>query len=307
MDSIIPNTPEGWERYVKGLLSIRYSSNFVAVPDGHGGDFGLEGFTRDGHAYQCYFCDEPVSVRERFEKQQTKIRKDLKKFVDNSQHLTKLLGLTKITQWNLVVPKHDSALLVQYAQKKAAEIMDLGLPYVGDTFVVNILTDDSFPQERHILTRKPEVLARTVSIVPGDDAIQCYEKDKPALVSTLDRKINKLKTLETPSRRSEFRKKILEFYLAGQNSLEELHRKWPTIYEDAIHCKAVRERHLSAECMIAEGTAAETLNQAINRYRDNLASSVPGIDGETAETLVYEAVADWMLRCPLSFGETDHV
>ena len=44
-----------WERRVKTWLRLRYpGGDFEEVPADHGGDWGIEGFSRDGIAYQCY-------------------------------------------------------------------------------------------------------------------------------------------------------------------------------------------------------------------------------------------------------------
>ena len=55
-----------WQQLICRLLIHRYGLQFEMVPDGHGGDLGIEGFSRDGCAYQCYAPDEPISVAERY-------------------------------------------------------------------------------------------------------------------------------------------------------------------------------------------------------------------------------------------------
>ena len=131
---------DDWQDRVKCWLSIRHKEDWVAVPDGHGGDFGIEGFSRSGYAYQCYCADGPLGVLALYEKQRDKMTADLRKFVENADDLKKVFGTTKIKRWILVVPKHQSSKLNQHATAKAVEIVNTGLDYLDGDFQVHIQT-----------------------------------------------------------------------------------------------------------------------------------------------------------------------
>jgi len=143
-----------WQKYIIRLLKMRYAvGEFQEVPDRHRGDFGIEGFSRDGRAYQCYAAQEPLATNDRYVAQRDKISTDIKKFIDNKDELIKLFGPTKIARWILAVPTFDSGPLVQHAEKKAAEVRGAGLSYVSADFCISIVTDEDFETERAKLLR----------------------------------------------------------------------------------------------------------------------------------------------------------
>src|SRR5580704_2897009 len=136
------------------LLRLHYGpGQFVDVPAKHGGDFGIEGFSRDGCAYQCYAAEEPLATNDLYEKQRDKITMDLFKFVKNRLHLIKLFTTTKISRWILMVPRFESTRLIQHAGKKAEEVRASNLPYVVVDFQVCVETDDLFAVERAALLK----------------------------------------------------------------------------------------------------------------------------------------------------------
>ena len=108
-----------WQDHIIRLLKMRYAvGEFQEVPDRHRGDFGIEGFSRDGRAYQCYSPMEPLATATRYESHRDKISADIKKFEDNKDELSALFGPTRITRWVLIVPTFDSGPLIQHAEKK---------------------------------------------------------------------------------------------------------------------------------------------------------------------------------------------
>lgn len=75
------------------LLKRHYApGQFQQIPAKDRGDAGLEGFTNDGCAYQCYAPEEPLTLAQRTEKHKKKIYRDIKKFRENCTLLRGLLG-----------------------------------------------------------------------------------------------------------------------------------------------------------------------------------------------------------------------
>jgi len=144
--------PEEWQERIILLLKLQYrATGFQEIPDRDRGDYGLEGFARDGSVYQCYAAEEPLSTGNLYAKQRHKITKDLNKFKDNKDGLIKIFGPTKISRWILVVPRWESKELLKHAEKKAEEIRNVNLPYVADDFCVHIATEEYFAVERQLL------------------------------------------------------------------------------------------------------------------------------------------------------------
>lgn len=75
---------------------------------------------------------------------------------------------------------------------------------------------------------------------------------------------------------------------------------------EVLKCKGNREGLLVLESLIHQDSSANMLKDSLERYREELIGEVRGVARQTIEKLVYEGVADWLMRCPLDFPEEQH-
>jgi len=295
-----------WQEHVVLLLRTRYPpGGFQEVPDKHRGDFGIEGYSRrDGCVYQCYAAQEPLSTNDRYEAQRDKITGDLNKFVRNQADLLKIFGTLKISRWILVVPFYDSALLVQHCQTKTAEILAAALPYVSHDFVVHVDTDDMFAAEKNAL-KKRNIVAIDVeaSALPKPD-VDRWALGNTNAVAALARKAKLLGTLNTPDRVDAFVKRMIGHHLNGQEVLRELHDRYAAVYEEVVKSKASREGFLETLALATADLPPQLLQKTLEQYINDLQNIEVVVSPRTAELLAHEAIADWLMRCPLDFPET---
>jgi hypothetical protein len=272
------------------------------VPDRDRGDAGLEGFTRTaGLAYQAYGCDEPISTSERYEKQRIKMTQDISKFINNRRILNRLLGAIRITRWTLFVPCFDSKEIVAHATKKTAEVVAAHLPYVAPSFQVHICQESDFAVARDQLINASDRGLHISVERSSAQQIADWVAANPEPSSTLADKVRCLPTLPNALARSAFQNKVLDWYLQGQEILQEL-RKHPDIYANVINAKSHREDLLLA--LIASGVPPQDMFMvAINELRSALDHEVRQLHSFSSEKLAYEGVSDWLLRCPLYFPE----
>lgn len=292
-----------WEAWANQILSLHYgATDYQRVPDKHRGDAGLEGYCPSkGHAFQSYGCEEPVSTQERYDKQRDKMTEDIGKFINNRAVLEKHLVGLKIERWALFVPYFDSSDLVAHAGKKTRQVLDAGLPYVADNFRVIICQESDFPIERdRLLNASTQGLK--IEPVPATDAdVVRWSESNDVLLETLKRKVCKLPTLKDDKRRAAFANDVLKWYLSGQALLEQL-RDYPSLYEKVVATKSHRERYLGMAAL--DGSASnEILKATLESFSETLKAEAKELHKFCAEQLAYEAVADWLLRCPLDFPE----
>lgn len=288
-----------WQDWANQLLTVHYGpTEYSRVPDKQKGDAGVEGFTlTDGHVYQAYGCEEPISLKERFEKQRDKMTRDLKKFVDNRKLLEKLFGETKIKKWVLFVPVYDSKDLIAHAAKKTKEIKALNLPYVDTHFKVTVCEENDFTTEKEqILNNKSDQLDFEISEA-GEEEIAAFCSDNDDFISVIDTKLAKLSTLQTNEKRLQFRNNVLRWYLQGQELLDSLKADSPSVFGTVLKIKSQRESYLVADSLAAK-TSEEQFGLAINKLLDSFKSEAKQLSPSSAEGLAYEAVADWLIRCP---------
>ena len=294
--------PEEWQERIILLLKRQYmATGFQEIPDRDRGDYGLEGFARDGSVYQCYAAEEPISTADLYVKQRNKITKDLNKFKDNKDGLIKIFGPTKISRWVLVVPRWESKDILKHAEKKAEEIRNANLPYVADGFCVHIATEDYFAVERQSLLdvglAKIQVDPDEFETATGED----WSEENDDLVKELDRKIEILNPRFDKNSQVRLRGNFIGHYIEGQNVLEKLHSEYLDLYVAVKRLKTKREKFLETSSRIPTGTPADTFHKALSEFNSELTDEVKGLSNSTIETLGYEAVSDWLLRCPLDF------
>lgn len=292
---------EEWQKWANLLLSTHYGpSDYQQIPDNRDGDGGIEGFTRkDGYAFQCYGC-EPTTTAHRYELQRDKITSDIRKFIENRAKLQRLFGTTIITRWFLFVPECDTKDLVGHANKKAKEVLNANLPYVAHSFQVGIQTEDQYGEARQRLLQSYEDAIRVTCNDATSDQVDRWSGNNDKLVETLNDKITKLPTLRTDVQRHTFRDRILRWYIEGQDLLTLL-RNYPDVYEKVMECKRLREKCLETEVLLHTGTSNELFDIALTKLLEDYRNQVKQLAKVNAEALAYEAVGDWLLRCPLDF------
>ena len=294
---------DDWEAWANQLLSHHYGpTDYQRVPAKDRGDGGIEGFCRSKReAFQCYGCEEPISVEERYKKQRDKMTADISKFIENKSVLQALFGPLKMTRWVLFVPHFDSKEIVAHAAKKTKEVIDAGLSYVDDDFCVVVCQETDFAVARDQLinatTRGLKLQASPVT----DEDVNAWTQSNDVMLSVLKGKIDKLPTLHNQVQRDAFVLKVLHWYLSGQTLLDRL-REYPQVYEKVIETKSHREEFLAMGALHGSASNIVVL-ETIKDFKDTLKREAKELHEFCADQLAYEAVADWLIRCPLEFPE----
>lgn len=297
----LPLSGDEWQEWADKLLQRYYGpGKYQKVPDKDRGDAGIEGFSLDGTVYQAYGPEEPLSGRERCEKQCNKITRDIKKFVDNQSKLADILGDIKISRWVLFVPKYESKDLVSHARKKTEEVKKANLPYVAPDFRVCIEDEVAFSIERDELL-KIGMGKFVISFTDADaQAVEGWIEGNSDLVDVIDDKASRLPKLDMKEKKQSFRQEIIRHFLDGQNVLEGL-RQYPLFYEHIVHTKSNRERFLVVESMTTPYGNMEFLTQCLDRFQTEIEAQIKTLPPGMLNALKWEAVADWIIRCPLDF------
>jgi len=292
-----------WQDWANKLLTAHYGpADYQRIPDNDKGDSGLEGFTISlGHAFQAYGCEEPLTTQARYEKQRIKMTEDVGKFIRNQEKLARIFGSMKVTRWILFVPYYDSKEIVAHAATKTDEVVNAKLPYVADSFRVKVCHEEDFVIARDQLimagTRALDVITDPATL----DQVTRWADANDEQATTLEEKLARLPSLSNAQRRAAFRNDVLKWYLEGQAILNAL-RSYPEVYEKVIRTKSHRESFLTMAAATGS-TAGQTLQASIDALKEAMAKEIRELHAFSAEKLVHEAIADWLLRCPLDFPD----
>jgi hypothetical protein len=300
-ESYLSDDGNAWERRVKIWLRLRYPGGlFEEVPAEHHGDYGVEGFSRDGIAYQCYAPKGRLRTKDLYENQRDKINKDINKFINNKDELLKLFGSVAISSWWLVVPEHKSSKLVQHATDKAAYVRSLGLPYVAKDFHIHIATAEDFAVERQAAIRKGVEALQLEETEVAEGEVQDWADKNDALVKVLDRKIRAYSGETRAAKIEELRDGWIESFIAAENTLKKMQRKYADVWEEFRALKKRKERVLFAKYS-THAAAHEVLAQTIGELRVEIENKVPNLSSEKVQELSLGTVAEWLHQCPLDF------
>lgn len=292
-----------WQNYVGSLIRRRVPfGDYVEIPDSVRGDCGLEGFSRDGNAFQCYAATEPLDSKALTDKQKRKVTQDLGKLQKNQVTLAKLLHPTQIRNWALVVPRWVDKSLLSHASDKIKEVCAANLSFVQSGCTANILTLDDFAVEAQILARAGAGTLAVGFDEPDETAETEFSLEHDEWLRHLDRKAMTL-AQGNPQQAASLAKDFLGRYLRGQNLLDQLRARFPDVYAQADSVKRTQERSLSLHSALHEGTAKSSLREVITEFTGALRTQIPGLDVSTVRDITHEAVADWLLRCPMDFPQ----
>lgn len=295
--------PEEWQNLVTRVLTLKFGvGEFMPIPDTVRGDCGLEGFTRDGKAFQCYAAEEPLTPRELTIKQKAKITRDVNKLVEYKDKLAGLLGLTVLKEWILVVPRWEDKALLAHAEEKLKAIRSLGISFISPTILPGICTGESFIVERQQLIQAGRESLRIAVALVDQAQVTDWVAANDELVARLDKKALAIRHQDATTARR-LRDESVRHYLDGQNALAKLRADFPDIFEAVDRIKKDKEHFLVTESLTTSALPPDHWRETRDALESELAGALSGLDRFTVRQFVHEAVADWLLRCPLDFPQ----
>jgi hypothetical protein len=292
-----------WEKHCINLLRMRYRApgQFETVPSSDQGDLGIEGFSHDGCAYQCYAPRGPLPLKDRYERQRDKLTADVGKLVTNQAELLAILGGVVIRTYVFMTPMHDSRRLNQHAKTKAAEIRAKCLPHCAPVFTIVIHTEDDYVVERQELLNLGLHKLNLGPLHVPEAAVHKYVASNPDLIATIDEKLSRLPGLGTADR-IKLRTRLLREKLMADNKLVEIRGHHAAAWERVQELRAEREGVLEIECLLSNADPRVLLQRTASAYRDTLRESLVFLADSDASDIAWGTTADWLAECPLDFG-----
>jgi hypothetical protein len=292
-----------WQDLVHLWLTLRYQGQYEKVPDEHIGDFGIEGFSRDGKAYQCYAPKNPLQSGDLYGNQRAKMTRDINKFINNCTELQKLFGDLKIREWWFVTPEHRSARLTQHAEKKRKEVLENNVPYVHSEFFIHIATAEDFSIEKEAAINSQLQKLKIDGPSPDDIEILEWSDENDQLVRTIDDKVCRLIGTYDTRKILKLRNEIIRHYIAGQNRIDKLRDQSCGLYEKVIECKKDREKFLILECETSPDSPQLTLKNQLDQIENSLVDCIPNLHKHSIREIAYGLINGWIIDCPLDFTE----
>jgi hypothetical protein len=303
-------TGQSWQEHINTVLSVHCHLNgetYHSVADKVDGDGGLEGFTSNGHAYQC-FCDEDsVNTADRATKQKRKVTRDLKKLTTNANFWAEILQDIHLVSWTLVVPDNEDKAVLTHTRRKAAALRKTSLPFLASNFYGHVCTDRTgFPLAYRRLI---ECGLTKVHIPPGEVGqthVDAFSVKRPDFIRNLDTKVTKLLFNTSEDNILTFRKELLDRYLRGSNILQSLQTDAPSLYEHILFILDEQARSITLESYFDSTLPGTRLKDTRTALETTLRSIAATLHDSTLIALSWSAVTELMGECFLDFPVPTH-
>ncbi len=94
---------------------------------------------------------------------------------------------------------------------------------------------------------------------------------------------------------------MIGHYLKGQALLRRLAETYPAFHQHVLGRKVAREQMLRMDSLLRDAPPTELLRTIVDDFQNELMGILPSLQQSDARMLAYEAVSDWLLRCPIEF------
>ena len=299
---IDPYDGNQWEDLAHRLLQLKFGGhNYQKLPANHGGDGGLDGYTLDGFAFQCYAPARRYSLKDLYTHQRGKMTEDIGKFVKNETPLGDLIKPRKYSRWMFLVPEHLSKDLNEHAADKTREVIGKNCIHTENDFAIAI-QDASV----YFITEISQLLqagANQINVqfneIDKDLVIQWHTANT-TLAKKLTEKIQKLSL--SAEKQNKVSQNTIEHFLAYSQLISNLSTLTPEVYEKFEIMRLSEEKTIQAFSDVETIKNADDLKIQMNEFSKKLNSSFGKTYGEgTIGYLTRGVFADWLIRCPLDF------
>jgi len=300
-DALAKDPGDAFEEIFWNLLRRRYRpEELVYIPATMGGDHGIEGFSTDGIAYQCYADRDSLTLRNRTDKQKSKLYEDTVKLKEYKDKLARVLGDVVLGYYFLCVPEYHAAELVAYAATRAEAVRGYNLDFIASDFEIRIKTPEDYPAELAAAMRDGAAAALVPHPVVEDEHVALFSEDKPELVRVMDEKLAVLAKASPGADVVNLRDRLIRAFLAKEQIMEAL-REYPETWEGVERRRALRQEDLELESELSPDSPDRRVIELVRDYKDDLITHGGGVREADARRLAWGQTGEWLMRCPLRF------
>lgn len=292
---------DSWEALCQKCFKIKYDSDGYQEILASPGDFGLEGFTRTGIAFQCYCPDEDYTMDELYEKQRDKITKDLKKLKTYETQINERLGGVQIKKWYFVSPKFKKNELLRHCTNKINEVKKWGLSIIDTEFDI-LIRDIEF-----YLTEITQVQRNAGIPITYDTSPVIHEFVKEnsydQYILNLSRKNRKRLNIDEGEKLDKLTEITYTILVKGEDRIRNIMRRSPEIFTSLVKILNQFEDTIQLNSASWAGSPEELINHIKFELDDVIKSDLSQLSTADRKYIVDSSISKWLALCPLDFIE----
>lgn len=300
-----------WENMFQVVLKSKYMpvgyQRIPATP----GDFGLEGFTKDGKCFQCYCPEMNDDNRKLYERQRDKITEDINKLKTNNKEILRILGDVKIKTWTLITPYMGHNDLLAHCNAKKELVKSWNLPFIdNENFEVLVHESTDYSKEigEYLGHSNKKISFQPLQDEITDEILVQWKESKIELVkNAYDKNEVRIKSLnmqfDIDKRTNALTHESARSFLNGESILRVWKSTQPENHQRFIELVLTLETELREKCLLRIVNPNEFIESIKNDVEIRIKSSFSYLDDSTVVRLKNYCIAYWLMGCPLYFEE----
>lgn len=307
-----PLDGNSWEKLINSCYRMKFQDeHFTEIPAVHGGDAGIEGFTRFGRVYQCYCPEREYSDDELYDHLRSKMTKDINKLTTlKYAGRLKELGVPIIREWHFVIPQYKDARIVAHAETKRKEVIALkksdpkNYDYIDENFIVVVKQAEDFKVEisRIIRTTLTDVqLNFAIYHTTAPDWSQC-ESEK---VNNIKRKVKAVMgdIDETDEDYIDLVNMYINSYIKGIEILRVLRVSYSEVYEDIYMLEQSYKKEVALKTKMNTNSSinSQLFSEILQDFQMKLEQQFKYLNMASITELKIDLISGWLADCSMQF------
>ncbi len=300
---------DAWERLCVDCYRIRYQNeHYQEIPAVHGGDAGIEGFTKNGIAHQCYCPERDYSDDDLYNHLRDKLTADIDKLLKNSKRLNSL-GVPPIVEWHFNIPEYKDSRILVHASTKQQEVLQAkkqnpaDCNHITDGFQIIIkIADDFAPEFSRIVRNSLTSMKLNLAIKHADD----WENCDSGKVENIRRKVKAVMHIgdDADPNVKQVVGLYVNCYMSGIEIMNRLRVKFPEIYEDVFNLEKSYKQDVSLKTLMNTDHAMnqEVFNDILDDFEKKLEREFSSmLTIASMGELKQDLIASWLADCSMEF------
>jgi hypothetical protein len=300
---------DAWEQLCVDCYRIRYQEDhYQEIPAAHGGDAGIEGYTKGGIVHQCYCPERNYSDNDLYVHQRDKITADIEKLLKNGKRFSDL-GVPSIVEWHFNIPEYKDLRILQHAATKQQEVVQAklanpsGFAHIADGFQIVIeIAEDFAPEICQIVRNRLTDTKLNLAIEHTDNWEDC-DSEK---VENIRRKVKAVMHVDDDS--DDAVNKVVNiyvsFYISGIETMNRLRVSFPEIYGDVFKLETSYKRDVSLKTLMNTDHMMnqQVFNEILNDFQSKLEREFAAtLSVASIAELKQDLIASWLADCSMEF------
>lgn len=317
----LPNPLNGdsWEELCHDCYRLKYQDqHYQKIEASHGGDTGIEGFTKTGIVIQCYCLEKEYDQETTYEKMRNKITTDIGKLLmDKNIKRQNEFGLKVIKEWHFVTPFCDDSRILQHLETQKNRVLkrkeecsgcsnlDENALYnhFADDFTVVLKIADDFKPQIYCLQMN-DYMNYKIDFTKDKNREISFEKCDSEKVANVKRKVEAIMNTEESDRSNKMVNYYMIAYLDGISILEDLRENFGDLYLSLIKLrnsyknKAMRISTMNIDVK-RNGSIFENI---MEEFEEKIQKNFSNILSDNAVCeLCLDIIAGWLADCTMDF------